>query len=384
MPLPSNRFAPHASPASHKAQRMNDFKLDPEQLRIDVAQLQQQAAELVSKLATIRDVEIGSTPKDAVYHEDKLTLYRYRAMASTESSTQAPDKERGPAILICYAMINRPYMMDLQPDRSLIRRLLERGIDVFLIDWGTPDGADRFLDFNDYVNRYMLHCVNKVCELRDEPQVNLVGVCQGGALSLCFTALHPQRVRNLITMVTPVDCQTPDDVLSKWVRQLDVPALVAAHGNIPGEWLNAGFATLMPFRLLSQKYVSMLDMVGDRDKLENFLRMEKWIFDSPDQPGAMFEEFITNLYQHNRLIKGELQIAGRTVNLSSITQPVFNVYATEDHLVPPAASRCLEQLVGSKDYSELAVNGGHIGLYVSGKAQVSVPTAIAQWLHERH
>jgi polyhydroxyalkanoate synthase len=129
--------------------------------------------------------------------------------------------------------------------------------------------------------------------------------------------------------------------------------------------------------------VSLLDMVGDRDKLENFLRMEKWIFDSPDQPGAVFEEFITNLYQHNRLIKGELQIGGRVIDLKTIKQPVFNVYATEDHLVPPAASRCLQQYVGSQDYSELAVKGGHIGLYVSGKAQVSVPTAIVQWLRER-
>jgi polyhydroxyalkanoate synthase subunit PhaC len=359
--------------------KLDAFKLDPEQLRMDVAQLQQRATELISNLASIRDVEIGSAPKDAVYREDKLTLYRYRAV----TSDNLPTRTSGPAVMICYAMINRPYMMDLQPDRSLIRRLLERGVDVFLIDWGYPDGADRFLDLNDYVNRYLLHCANKVCELRGESQVNLVGVCQGGTLSLCFTALHPERVRNLITMVTPVDGQTPDDVLSKWVRQLDVGALVAAHGNIPGEWLNAGFATLMPFRLLSQKYVSLLDMVGDRDKLENFLRMEKWIFDSPDQPGAVFEEFITNVYQHNRLINGELQIGGRTVNLSAIKQPVFNIYATEDHLVPPAASRCLQQYVGTKDYSELAVSGGHIGLYVSSKAQTAVPMAIAQWLRER-
>ncbi len=349
-----------------------DFQLDPEQTRREMAEMQQRAAELMNTLAQVRDVEIGTAPKDAVYREDKLTLYRYRPAAGVASA--------GPAVLICYALVNRPYMMDLQPDRSLIRGLLQQGIDVFLIDWGYPDGADRLLDMNDYVNRYLPHCADQVCALRGEAKINLLGVCQGGALSLCFTALHPQRVNALITMVTPVDFQTADDLLSKWVQQLDVAALVKASGNVAGDLLNAAFVTLMPFRLLSQKYVALLDIAQDRHKLENFLRMEKWIFDSPDQPGAMFAEFVTKLYQQNQLIKGELKIGGKPVKLHNIKQPLFNVYATQDHLVPPAASSCLQQYVGSKNYSELAFAGGHIGIYVSSKAQQQIPKALAEWL----
>lgn len=353
---------------------MTEFKLDPEQTRNEMADMQQRAAELMSSLATLRDIEIGTAAKDAVYREDKLTLYRYRPMASVPAATQA--------VLICYALVNRPYMMDLQPDRSLIRGLLKQGIDVFLIDWGYPDGADRYLELDDYVNRYLPNCAAKVCELRGETQVNLLGVCQGGTLSLCFAALHPQRVRSLITMVTPVDFQTPDDLLSKWVQQLDVEALVAASGNVSGDFLNAAFVTLMPFRLLSQKYMALLDIAQDRAKLENFLRMEKWIFDSPDQPGALFAQFVTNLYQHNRLIKGELTIGGKTINLNAITQPVFNVYASQDHLVPPAASQCLRQFIPATNYSEFAFTGGHIGIYVSGKAQQQIPKALAEWLRQ--
>ncbi|MGC3981672.1 MAG: class III poly(R)-hydroxyalkanoic acid synthase subunit PhaC [Steroidobacteraceae bacterium] len=351
---------------------MSDFNLDPEDTRREVGAMQQSAAELLSALSVIRDVEIGTALKDAVYREDRLTLYRYRPL---------PDvKPGGTAVLICYALVNRPYMMDLQPDRSLIRGLLQQGVDVFLIDWGYPDGSDRYLDMDDYINRYLVHCADAVCRLRGEDQINLLGVCQGGTLSLCFTALHPQRVRSLVTMVTPVDFQTPDDLLSKWVRQLDVPALVAASGNVPGDFLNAAFVTMMPFRLLSQKYVALLDIAQDRAKLENFLRMEKWIFDSPDQPGAMFEQFVTSLYQQNQLIKGELRIGGRRVDLRGIKQPVFNVYATQDHLVPPAASKCLQQYVGANNYRELAFAGGHIGIYVSSKAQQQIPAALAEWL----
>ncbi|MES1196001.1 MAG: class III poly(R)-hydroxyalkanoic acid synthase subunit PhaC, partial [Steroidobacter sp.] len=275
-----------------------------------------------------------------------------------------------------------PYMLDLQPDRSMIRGLLQQGLDVFLIDWGYPDGGDRFLEFNDYINRYILNCVNRVGELRGESQINLLGVCQGGTLSACFTALHPQLVKNLIIMVAPIDFQTPDDLLSRWLKNIDIDALVAASGNISGEFLNAAFVSMMPFRLMSQKYVSLLDIAGDHTKLENFMRMEKWIFDSPSQPGAMFRQFVQWLYQQNRLIKDQLVLGGKPVKLKNITHPVLNVYATQDHLVPPAASTCLQKHVGSKDYKELAFEGGHIGIYVSGRAK-QVPIEIAQWLKAR-
>jgi polyhydroxyalkanoate synthase len=355
---------------------MTAFKFDPQRLHHELTEMQRRTAGLLAAINSVGKVDIGAAPKDAVYREDKLTLYRYRPAATAPAG--------GPAVLICYALVNRPYMLDLQPDRSLIRGLLQRGVDVFLIDWGYPDGADRYLQLGDYINRYLANCAAKVCQLRGESQVNLLGVCQGGVLSLCFTALHPQRVKNLITMVTPVDFQTPDDVLSKWVRDIDVDALVAAHGNIPGELLNAAFVTLMPFRLLSQKYMTLLDIAQDPNKLENFLRMERWIFDSPDQPGAMFAQFVRSLYQQNQLIRKALLIDGRAVDLSTITQPVFNIYASEDHLVPPAASRCLNQHVASQDYSELAFPSGHIGIYVTGKAQQEIPAALAEWLVRRH
>jgi len=352
---------------------------------------QQQFQELMRQIMPMHDIDVGTTPKDVVYEEDKVKLYRYRSLSNLPLAEDGQGARGNlnnspavvsPAVLIVYAMVNRPYMLDLQPDRSMIRGLLEQGLDVFLIDWGYPDGGDRFLEFNDYVNRYILHCVKRVSELRNEPQVNLLGVCQGGTMSACFTSLHPERVKNLITMVAPIDFQTTDDLLSRWLKHVDIDALVAASGNISGEFLNAAFVTMMPFRLMSQKYVALLDVAEDRSKLENFMRMEKWIFDSPAQPGAMFRQFVTWLYQQNRLIRNQLVLGGSTVKLQNVTHPVFNVYATQDHLVPPAASKCLQQYIGSKDYRELAFEGGHIGIYVSGKAK-QVPIEIAKWLKER-
>jgi polyhydroxyalkanoate synthase subunit PhaC len=339
----------------------------------------------LAALADVGDVDIGSAAKDAVYSEDKLVLYRYRPLADVPDSARV----RTP-VLICYALVNRPYMMDLQEDRSLIRGLLKLGVDVYLIDWGYPDGADRYLDLEDYVLRYLAHCVDFLRASAGHERINLLGVCQGGTLSLCYAALQPERVRNLITMVTPVDFHTPENLLTKWSRDVDVDALVQTAGNVPGEMLNALFLSLMPFRLNSQKYVDLLDQPAvaptspERTAaLRNFLRMEKWIFDSPDQAGEMFRQFLTHFVKENRLAKGTLQVAGRAVDLKQVSMPVLNIYALQDHVVPPSASTPLRDLVGTDDYSAHEFPGGHIGIYVSGTAQREIPQRISAWLRQR-
>jgi polyhydroxyalkanoate synthase len=199
---------------------------------------------------------------------------------------------------------------------------------------------------------------------------------------LCYAALHPQRVRNLITMVTPVDFHTPADLLSKWVSRIDVAAWVN-DGNVSGDALNQLFLSLMPFRLTQQKYVDLLTGSADRARIENFMRVEQWIFDSPDQAGTAFREFVTWLYQENRLALNRLEIAGRKINLRELQLPILNLIGKRDHLVPPDASAALQRLVGSADYTALEFDLGHIGMYISARAQREVPAAIANWLASR-
>jgi polyhydroxyalkanoate synthase len=325
-------------------------------------------------LAAASQCAAGCSQKEAVWHSDKLTLYRYRPIARPAAG--------GVPLLIVYALVNRPYMMDLQEDRSLIRGLLASGLDVYLIDWGYPDGADRFTTLADYIDGYLVGCVDHILKAHRLSAINVLGVCQGGVFSLCFSALHPQRVRNLITMVTPVDFHSPADLLSKWVSKIDVAAWVG-DGNVSGDALNQLFLSLMPFRLMHQKYVDLLTGSPDRDRIENFMRVEQWIFDSPDQAGAAFREFVLWFYQENRLVKNRLEIAGRKVDLRALRLPMLNLIGKRDHLVPPGASAALERLVGSDDYTTLELDLGHIGMYVSARAQREVPPAIAQWLATR-
>ncbi len=354
---------------------MLPFDLKPEQLAEEMADYSRKLGKGLGNLLSADEIDTGVTPKVAVYREDKLTLYRYRGQPGIEQS-EVP-------LLIVYALVNRPYMTDIQEDRSTVRSLLARGQDVYLIDWGYPDGADSSLTLDDYLNGYVDRCVDVIRQHSGQESINILGICQGGVFSLCYTAMHQEKVKNLVTMVTPVDFQTPDNILSAWVRTIDVDLLVDTLGNVPGEILNWTFLSLKPFSLTGQKYVNMLDILEDKDKLKNFLRMEKWIFDSPDQAGEAFRQFVGDFFQRNGLINGSVEIGDRPVDLKNITCPLLNVYADQDHLVPPDASRAMKGLTATKDYTELSFPGGHIGIYVSGKAQETIPPYIADWLHRR-
>ena len=353
------------------------FPIDirPEKLTEEMRDYSRKLGEGIENLMNADKIDTGVTPKEAVYKEDKLVLYRYHKPEGVE--------RRHIPLLVVYALVNRPYMTDIHESRSTIKGLLGSGQDVYLIDWGYPDQADRALTLDDYINGYIDSCVDHIREAHGIDKINILGICQGGAFSLMYSSMHQDKVKNLVTMVTPVDFQTPDNLLSAWAQHVDVDLAVDTMGNIPGEILNWTFLSLKPFSLTGQKYVNMVDLLDDEGKVKNFLRMEKWIFDSPDQAGETFRQFTKDFYQNNGFLNGGVMLGGEEVDLQKITCPVLNIYALQDHLVPPDASKAMKGLTSSSDYTELAFPGGHIGIYVSGKAQKEVTPAIGNWLNER-
>lgn len=252
------------------------FDVTPDKLAEEAANVQQKLGAGLATLRELDEVHYGVTAKEEVWRDGKVVLYRFRGEKAPTSKVP---------LLICYALVNRPYMVDLQDDRSLVKNLLALGQDVYLIDWGYTDRSDRFLTLEDYIERFIDGAVDHLREASGQDRINLLGICQGGAFSLTYSALHPDKVRNLITMVTPVDFHTDDNMLSNWIQDLDIDRFVDTLGNVPADLMNLCYLTLKPYRLFVQKYVGMIDILDDRKAMEDFLRMEKWIFDSPDQAG---------------------------------------------------------------------------------------------------
>ena len=352
---------------------------------MELNQFSERLAKASSLLSRVSDdeVQLAATPREKIAQIGERALYRI--------ALEGPKRVTTP-VLIIYAMVGRWTILDLQADRSFVRNLVEAGCRVYVLDWGHPTPADRYDDFGDLVNLYMDSFVDEICEREESDQINLLGICQGGVLSMLYGALHPTKVKNLVTLVTPVDFHADQTdgrpnqgFMNVWARGLtheDVDSLIDGLGNIPGEVGGAMFSMMTPVRSLAKYNLTLLEVGQDREKLLNFLRMEKWLADRPAHPGEAARQWLKDLYQDNKLVKGELIVGDRTIDLKNLTMPVLNIFSDSDHIIPSSSSRALRKAVGTYDYSEAAVKGGHIGILVA-RSQEKLREQIAGWLAAR-
>jgi len=362
-------------------------QVDPQRAFQEIAEFNRTLAQGLSLLDKTRDrdVQIATTPKREVFRQDKTVLYHYEPMA--KRAVKVP-------VLVVYGLIGRYTMADLQEDRSLMRNMLGQGVDLYVVDWGTPTRTDRWLTLDDYINGYLHECILHICREHKLEAIHLLGICEGGVFTLCYAALHPERVKSLTLTITPVDFHADQNtsaplhhgLINLWARSLtpeDIDRMIEANGNLPGALMSFVFSMMTPLSSLTKYSVGLFDVMGDEKKLLNFLRMEKWLADRPDHPGEAAKQWLKDLYQDNKLVAGEFELSGRRVDLAQVRMPVLNIFAQDDHIIPPKSSQALRRHVGTKDYTELPLPGGHVGVFVSGKSQGILGSGIVNWLKAR-
>ncbi|MBX3669178.1 MAG: class III poly(R)-hydroxyalkanoic acid synthase subunit PhaC [Rhodocyclaceae bacterium] len=368
------------------AQAVLPIRITPEGVLREFEDMRQKISQGVKRLTeyTDDDLAIATAPKDEVWRQDMVRLYRYRPVV--EKPAPVP-------VLIVYALVGRYQMIDLEEERSFVRKLLGEGLDLYMVDWGHPTRAQRWLTIDDYVSGYLDDCVDVIRARHGVDKVNILGICQGGVFTTCYAALFPEKVKNLVLTVSPLDFHgdksQPEQgagYMNLWARSLDaedVDLLVDTLGMAPGAMVGFAFLMMNPVSNMTKYTTDLIHILNDEAKLLNFLRMERWIADRPGHPGEVMRQWFKDLYQDNKLIRSELELDGRRVDLERIDMPVLNVFAEGDVIIPTSCSRGLDGKFGTSDYSELAVPGGHIGTFVGGKAQKILAPAIAKWIKDR-
>ncbi|GAB4392843.1 MAG: class III poly(R)-hydroxyalkanoic acid synthase subunit PhaC [Gammaproteobacteria bacterium] len=313
----------------------------------------------------------GATEKITVFQKDRIKLYYYAA--KNKNNYTHP-------ILINFAFINRPYILDLSVENSLINALIQADIDVYLIDWGYPCAGDFAITLSDHLTYYLHSCVEWIMHNHQLSQINLMGICQGGTLALCYSCLFSQNVKNLILITTPVDFHTHDNIIARIIQDIDVKPIMRSKRNIDGAQITQWFLALKPFSLLGKKMLTLINNMSNIDKLKLFYEMEYWIHDNPDQSGLCFSEFIRDFYQKNLLATGKLKLARRHVLLNQLTLPILNIVAENDHITPPSSAYALKSLVSHADYECITLPSGHIGIYFNVFSRQQLTKAILKHL----
>jgi len=301
--------------------------------------------------------EVGGTPADVVHSENKWRLLRYRPRPEGIA-------HRTPVLMVP-SLINRWYVLDLKPGRSLAEYLVAEGHDLFVIDWGTPGPEDRHLGFDDICDRTLGRAIRVAGREAGAERVHLLGYCMGGTLTAVHAAARPERVASLVQLAAPVEFSR-GGLLSSWTRTdtFDVHALVSAFGNIPWQLMQSAFHLLRPTLTLS-KVVHLLDRDWDDESLDGFLAIETWGNDNVSFPGECYRTWVERLYRGDELVRGTMTLSGTPARLESIRCPVLCVTFEHDAIVPAQSAAALLDHVSSEDAEHLHLPGGHVGAVVS-------------------
>lgn len=261
--------------------------------------------------------------------------------------------------------------------------MIESGIDVYMIDWGTPSNIDKYLDFDDYVNLYMDNCVDFVRKEAQVDNISVQGYCTGGTIATIYSTLHPKKVRNLVVTAPVIDGWKDTTVVSNMAKHMKIDMLVDTIGNMPPEFMYYCFSILKPFEQGLEKYYKFFKNIHDKEFVDNFLRIEKWLSDTPPIPGELFRQWMRDIYQENLLIQNKMYVGGKQINLKNITMPIFVQVAVGDHLVSPECSMPIYYAVSSEDKTMRVYPIGHVGMIASSFSQKQILPELCQWIKER-
>ena len=380
-------------------------------------------------LASSMQKDFELTPFDIEYTSGNTRLLHYH--------NENKNKNDLSPLLIIYAQINRFHIMDIHPSRSVVKSLLSKGLDVYLLDWGYPGSKDNDVSLNDYV-QYVREAVQRIHEKnsgnkkreenasididrdtvqfnskdkinkiivndaspssnskgivideaddKDEGETNgknkisILGYCWGGIIALIFTSLYSEHIKNLTLMAVPVDLSKDKTILSTWAKAIDVGKLVDEFAHLDGQILDVGFGMRNPFRYTFDKYVTAIKKYNDKEFIDMFVAVEKWLYDTPTVPGKFLKQIIDECYKNNLLIQNRLKVNGKLINLKNIHIPLLTIVAENDDLVSPESTLEVNNYVSSMERKTIVSPGGHVALCISKAAHGKMWPEAAEWI----
>jgi polyhydroxyalkanoate synthase subunit PhaC len=343
-----------------------------------------------------------------IFQKDPTKLLHYIDNNTHQQTKGSENYNNNNILLIIYAPINRFHILDLNPSKSVVRTLLNNGIDVYLLDWGYPDKRDNDLTLKDYID-YIDNAVDAIIQDRSftssssSPiKISILGYCWGGLNSIIYTAVanNQKNIDKLILMATPVDFSKDNTTVSMWSKTIDTDKIIETFGHFDGYLLDFVFNMRNPVANFA-KYFTLWKNLDNKDFINTFFDVEKWLHDTPPIPGELYKKIVNDCYKNNLLITGNMKLVeedgkllakeekeeddnnNNKININKITIPVLSIIAEKDDLVSPISSLVINDYISSKEKEVLKHPGGHVSLCISDTAHKELWPKVANWIKSK-
>ncbi|MDR1617287.1 MAG: alpha/beta fold hydrolase [Syntrophomonadaceae bacterium] len=348
-----------------------------EQLQENVDRMIETTAKWAELLTFDPFPQTGMTPKETVWRKNKTKLYHYIPVNGTVSH-KVP-------LLFIYALINKPFILDIAPGMSMIETLVNKGFDVYLLDWGEFAWEDRNLSIGDLVFDYIAHAVRKVCQFSGIDQLTILGYCMGGTIvSMYMSIFNTPKIKNFVTLAAPFDFETVG-ATSQFLKSkdFDVDYIVDVYKLIPKNLIDVAVKMLNPVNNYIGTYTRLWKMMDEGMSVYSWKILNKWINDNINFPGEAFRQWTKDIFQNNKIKKKEFSIRNQLIDLSKINCPVLTMAGKNDHIVLPGQAKAFLDMVSSTDKEYMEFNIGHGGLVFGSIAREDVYPSLAGWLETR-
>src|SRR5215212_5737014 len=265
-------------------------------------------------------VSINETPHKVAKQVDATRLLRYYSPLPhhpQDTSSSLPSERHAATtntadadapLLMVYAPINQYHILDLNPERSVVKKFVSAGFDVFLLDWGDRQSENKptLADYIEYIDQ----SVEQIIKTTNQDKVNLYGYSWGGTLSIIYAATHNSKIKNLVLQSSNLDFDNDDTVIAEWMRNFPADGFVDEFKEMFGHFIDLAFLMRNPIAhsFDSVKYALEAKEGSNIRFVENLVKIRPWIYNTPDVPGPLFRQFAVDLYRQNLLIKNQLML----------------------------------------------------------------------------
>ncbi|MBE9167286.1 alpha/beta fold hydrolase [Pleurocapsales cyanobacterium LEGE 06147] len=300
------------------------------------------------------------------------------------------ERGSGPIVLIVPAPIKSASIWDLSPSVSVVQHCLREGLRVYLLCWKPPRESQRDFGLSEYADHFILDALEPILLETGQSQIFLAGHSLGGTLAAIFASLHPERVKGLILLGTPLGFGRLSGILAAFVKAFPRTSfLTATRGNIPGSFLSIVSGAIAPVTFGFDRWLDWVLSLPDNHARLTHLRVAHWMLEEMPMAQRLFKEVVEQLYREDRFLSGSLRIGGKQAVPEQVTAPVLSVVDPRCRLVRPQSVMPFHQAISHPDSQLLWYEGDtgvalqHVGMLVGRQAHLNLWPPIIDWIHSR-